>query len=77
MSQKPKKGEFGGLKCKKCPRGACPQTFLEVGNQSVFILDLRLHCTSQKSYGGPGSQTLLFRWREAMTGNKSLFLRHM
>ena len=69
MSQKPRKGEFGGLKCKKCPGGAC--------SLSVFILDLRLHCTSQKSFGGPGSQTLLFRWREAMTGNKSLFLRHM
>ena len=44
MSQKPRKGEWGELKCQKFPGGACPQIFLEVGNWSVFILDLHLHC---------------------------------
>ena len=39
----PRKGEFGELKCKKFPGGACPrQTSLEVRNQSVFILDPHL-----------------------------------
>ena len=42
MSQKPRKGDFGKLKSKIFPRGACPQTSLEVGNPSVFILDPRL-----------------------------------
>ena len=42
MSQKPTKGEFVELKSKKFPGGACPQTSLEVGNWSVFILDPRL-----------------------------------
>ena len=41
-SQKPRKGEFVELKSKTFPGGACPQTSLEVGNQSVFILDLHL-----------------------------------
>ena len=35
MTQKPGKGDFA-------PRGACPQTSLEVGNRSVFILDPHL-----------------------------------
>lgn len=39
----PRKGEFGELKCKTFPGGACPrQTSLEVRNQSVFILDPHL-----------------------------------
>ena len=35
MTQKPGKGYFA-------PRGECPQTSLEVGNRSVFILDPHL-----------------------------------
>ena len=42
MSQKSWKRVFGELKSKKFPGGACPQTSLEAGNPSVFILDLRL-----------------------------------
>ena len=39
----PGKGTFGELKSKKTiPEGVCPQTFLEVRNRSVFILDPRL-----------------------------------
>ena len=37
MSQKPRKGDFGELKSKIFPRGACPQTFLEAENPSVLI----------------------------------------
>ena len=29
MAQKPRKGDFGGLKSKTLPRGALPQTSLE------------------------------------------------
>ena len=48
MTQKPRKGDFGELKSKTFPGGACPQSSLEVGNRSVFILDprLRMLCTS-------------------------------
>ena len=42
MTQKPRKGDFGKLKSKKCPGEPCPQTSLEVGNRSVLILDPRL-----------------------------------
>ena len=42
MTQKPKKGDFGELKSKTFPGGACPQSSLEVENRSVFILDPRL-----------------------------------
>ena len=31
-----------GVKIQKFPGGACPQTSLEVGNRSVFILDPQL-----------------------------------
>ena len=37
MTQKPRKGDFGELKCKKFPAGACPQTSLEIGNRSVLF----------------------------------------
>ena len=42
MTQKPRKGDFGELKSKKNSRGSMPQTYIEVGNRSVFILDPRL-----------------------------------
>ena len=42
MTQKPRKGDFGELKSKKKSRGSMPQTYVEVGNRSVFILDPRL-----------------------------------
>ena len=42
MTQKPGKGDFA-------PRGACPQTSLEVGNRSVFILDPHLVFKTRKS----------------------------
>ena len=41
MTQKPRKGDFGELKSKKKTRGSMPQTYVEVGNRSVFILDPR------------------------------------
>ena len=41
MTQKPRKGDFGELKSKKKSRGSMPQTYVEVGNRSVFILDPR------------------------------------
>ena len=42
MTQKPRKRDFGELKSKTFPWGACPQTSLELGNRSLFILDPRL-----------------------------------
>ena len=43
MTQKLRKGDFRELKSqKKIPGGVYPQTFLEVRNRSVFILDPRL-----------------------------------
>ena len=42
MTQKPRKGDFRELKSKKKSRGSMPQTYVEVGNRSVFILDPRL-----------------------------------
>ena len=42
MTQKPRKWDFGELKSKTLPGGTFPQTSLEIGNRSVFILDPRL-----------------------------------
>ena len=46
MTQKPRKGDFGKLKSKKFPWGACRWTPLEtcafgarLGNRSVFVID--------------------------------------
>ena len=36
MTHKLRKGDFGELKSKQFPEGACPQTSLEVRNRSVF-----------------------------------------
>ena len=45
MTQKLRKRGFGELKSKTFPWGPCPLTSLEVGIQSVFILDLQLRRT--------------------------------
>ena len=42
MTQKPRKGDIGELKSKKNSWGSMPQTSVEVGNRSVFILDPHL-----------------------------------
>ena len=49
MTQKPRKGDFRGLKSKKPPGEACPRTPLKacafgahLGNRSVLLLDPRL-----------------------------------
>ena len=50
MTQKPRKGTLGSKNPKQIPGGACPQTSVEVGNRSVFILDPRLSSSVQKIY---------------------------
>ena len=69
MSPKSWKRDFGELKSKKFPRGACPQTSLEVGNPSVFILDPRL-LTVCKCYckGSNFSSFGLGPWRLVWAG---------
>ena len=58
--KKPKKGNYGELKSKRCTGEACPQTPLEacavsahLGNPSVFILDpcLELAQVLQEKWG--------------------------
>ena len=47
MTQKPRKGDFEELKSQQFPGGARPQTSVELGNRSVFILDPHLNITVQ------------------------------
>ena len=64
MTQKPRKGDFGELKSQKNSRGSMPQTSVEVGNRSVFILDPRLIRYSKNKHAsgitGPQSVVTFF-----------------